>query len=118
MKDLKSQDSAYMKIVDRYARYIESPVLRLKFLNSVLKTPQPDTIWMRLPFVGSLPERAKLIIELDGGQHGFDENLAADAARTAYLQSESFRVMRYWNMELIQNLDGVIEGICRELGVQ
>jgi hypothetical protein len=64
IKDLKSQDSAYMKIVDRYARYIESPVLRLKFLNSVLKSPQPDTIWMRLPFVGSLPERAQLIIEL------------------------------------------------------
>jgi hypothetical protein len=64
MKDLKSQDSAYMKIVDRYARYIESPVLRLKFLNAVLKTPKPDTRLMRLPFVGSLPERAKLIIEL------------------------------------------------------
>jgi hypothetical protein len=64
MKDLKSQDSAYMKIVDRYARYIESPVLRLKFLNAVLKTPQPDTLLMRLPFVGSLPERAKLILEL------------------------------------------------------
>src|SRR5689334_20487808 len=64
MKDLKSQDSAYMKIVDRYARYIESPVLRLKFLNAVLKTPQPDTLLMRLPFVGSLPERANLIIEL------------------------------------------------------
>lgn len=64
MKDLKNQDSAYMKIVDRYARYIESPVLRLKFLNAVLKTPQPDTLLMRLPFVGSLPERANLIIEL------------------------------------------------------
>ena len=61
---------------------------------------------------------AKLIIELDGGQHGFDENLAADAARTVYLQSEGFRIMRYWNAELIENLDGAIEGICRELGVQ
>jgi hypothetical protein len=64
MKDLKSQDSAYMKIVDRYARYIESPVLRLKFLNNVLRSSQPDTLLMRLPFVGSLPERANLIIEL------------------------------------------------------
>jgi very-short-patch-repair endonuclease len=61
---------------------------------------------------------AKLIIELDGGQHGFDENLATDAARTAYLQSEGFRVMRYWNAELVKNFDGAMEGICRELGLQ
>jgi adenine-specific DNA-methyltransferase len=60
----------------------------------------------------------KLIVELDGGQHGFDEKLAADAARTAYLQNEGFRVMRYWNSELVENLDGAMEGICRELGVQ
>ncbi len=53
-----------MKIVDRYARYIESPVLRLKFLHNVLKTSQPDTLLMKLPFVGSLPERANLILEL------------------------------------------------------
>lgn len=64
MKDLKQQDSAYMKIVDRYSRYIESPVLRLKFLNNVLRSPQPDNALMKLPFVGSLPERAKLIVEL------------------------------------------------------
>jgi hypothetical protein len=64
MKDLKQQDSTYIKIVDRYSRYIESPVLRLKFLNTILKSPQPDNLWMRLPFVGSLPERAKLIVEL------------------------------------------------------
>jgi hypothetical protein len=64
MKDLKQQDSAYIKIVDRYSRYIESPVLRLKFLNTILKSPQPDNFWMKLPFVGSLPERAKLIVEI------------------------------------------------------
>src|SRR5687768_11972611 len=64
MKDLKNQDSTYMKIVDRYARYIESPVLRLKFLNKVMKASPPDTLLMKLPFVGSLPERANLILEL------------------------------------------------------
>src|ERR1051325_7535040 len=64
MKDLQQQDSAYFKIVDRYARYIESPVLRLKFLNTILKSPQPDSLWLKLPYVGSLPERARLIVEL------------------------------------------------------
>ncbi|MBI3650247.1 MAG: N-acetylmuramoyl-L-alanine amidase [Acidobacteria bacterium] len=64
MKDIKQQDSAYIKIVDRYSRYIESPVLRLKYLNAVLKTPQPDSLLMKLPLVGSLPERARLIVEL------------------------------------------------------
>lgn len=53
-----------MKIVDRYARYIESPVLRLKFLNAVMKSKPQSGVRMRLPFVGSLPERARLITEL------------------------------------------------------
>jgi very-short-patch-repair endonuclease len=46
-----------------------------------------------------------LVIELDGGQHA--EN-ADDARRTAYLESRGYRVLRFWNNDVTQNLEGVL----------
>lgn len=51
---------------------------------------------------------AKLIVELDGDQHA--EN-AHDEERTRYLAARGFSVLRFWNHEVSQNLDGVIETI-------
>ena len=48
------------------------------------------------------PER-RLIIEVDGGQHGPER----DARRTAFLESQGFRVIRFWNNDVLENLDGV-----------
>jgi very-short-patch-repair endonuclease len=48
------------------------------------------------------PER-RLIIEVDGGQH----TLQRDALRTAYLESQGFTIIRFWNNDVLQNLDGV-----------
>ena len=45
----------------------------------------------------------RLIIEVDGGQH----SPARDARRTAFLQSQGFRLIRFWNNDVLQNLDGV-----------
>jgi len=53
----------------------------------------------------------KLIIEIDGGQHNKDEVLSQDKVRTAWLNSQGFRVMRFWNNEVIENLEGVIQKI-------
>ncbi|HEX8185571.1 MAG TPA: peptidoglycan recognition family protein [Blastocatellia bacterium] len=64
MQDFNPQNLRYTKLVDRYARYIESPVLRLKFLNSALKLEPPSGLITRVPMIGSLPERAMLILEL------------------------------------------------------
>jgi very-short-patch-repair endonuclease len=47
--------------------------------------------------------RAKLVIEVDGGQH----NDAVDATRTAVIQDEGYRVLRFWNTEVLGNPDGV-----------
>jgi very-short-patch-repair endonuclease len=55
----------------------------------------------------------KLIVELDGDQRDQPENRVADAARTAFLEREGFRVMRFWNHELDESLDSVIEAIFR-----
>ena len=64
MQDFHPQDLGYAKVVDRYSRYIESPVLRLKFLNSALKVEHSRSLWKKLPLVGSLPDRAMIIVEL------------------------------------------------------
>jgi len=64
MQELLPQDLRYAKLVDRYSRYIDSPVLRLKFLNSALSVNPPRNSWKRLPLVGSLPDRAIIILEL------------------------------------------------------
>ncbi len=64
MSDFSPQDEGYARLVDRYSRYIQSPVLRLKFLNNTLRAAPPRDFWTRLPMVGTLPERATLIFEL------------------------------------------------------
>jgi very-short-patch-repair endonuclease len=53
----------------------------------------------------------RLIVELDGEQHGHAQGLAHDAKRTAYLESVGYRVLRFWNHEIRQNLHGVVETI-------
>jgi len=52
---------------------------------------------------------ARLIVELDGGQHG--ELQAADAARTKKLEKLGYLVLRFWNNDIFDNIDGVLETI-------
>jgi len=58
-------------------------------------------------FVDFLCAAKGLVIELDGSQHGKE----ADRARTAWLEGQGYRVIRFWNVDVLQNLDGVLEGI-------
>ena len=53
----------------------------------------------------------RLIIELDGGQHNELQNIEHDNKRTTYLESQGFKIIRIWNNEVLNNLDGVIEYI-------
>ncbi|MEW6210334.1 MAG: peptidoglycan recognition family protein [Acidobacteriota bacterium] len=62
--NFKIQDERYAKLVDQYSRHIKSPVLRLKFLQSALKADGSQKWVWRLPFLRSLPERARLVVEL------------------------------------------------------
>jgi very-short-patch-repair endonuclease len=57
---------------------------------------------------------ARLIIEIDGGQH--DRSSLREAERSGFLQDEGYRVLRFWNNEILANLDGVHETIADELG--
>ncbi|WAR44706.1 endonuclease domain-containing protein [Methylomonas rapida] len=51
----------------------------------------------------------KLIVELDGGQHA--EQLEYDQCRTEQLQKRGFKIIRFWNNEVLQNTTGVLEAI-------
>jgi len=55
----------------------------------------------------------KLAIELDGGQHALRQE--GDAARTIELASRGYRLIRFWNSDVIDNLAGVLERITNEL---
>ncbi|MDD5058138.1 MAG: endonuclease domain-containing protein [Sideroxydans sp.] len=48
---------------------------------------------------------AKLILEADGGQHA--DHVESDAIRTHWLEAKGFRVMRFWNNEVLKNIEGV-----------
>ncbi len=52
---------------------------------------------------------AKLIVELDGGQHA--EQADYDADRTEWLEARGYRVVRYWNPDVLGNLEGVLEDL-------
>ena len=59
------------------------------------------------PFICDFVARThKLIIELDGGQHAL--NADADANRSKFLESRGYRVIRFWNNEVLENIDGVV----------
>jgi very-short-patch-repair endonuclease len=55
--------------------------------------------------------RARLIIELDGGHHGRDDVVSRDQTRTRWLENEGYRVIRFWNSEVVDNLEGVLDTI-------
>jgi very-short-patch-repair endonuclease len=61
----------------------------------------------RFVVVDFLCVEAKLIVELDGSQHNEDK----DAPRTAFLEARGYRVLRFWNSDVIENRDGVFEAI-------
>ena len=58
----------------------------------------------------------RLVIELDGSQHGEGPQEAHDAVRDAVLTREGFRVLRFWNLQVRENIDGVIYTIRLSLG--
>lgn len=59
--------------------------------------------------------KEKLVIELDGGQH--QEQVEYDEKRTGYLQAQGWRVLRFWNNDVMGNMDGVLFGIADTLTV-
>jgi very-short-patch-repair endonuclease len=83
--------------------------LRRRFLGTKFRRQVPLG-----PFIVDFAcMRRKLVIEVDGGQH---LESVADAARDRWLAENGFQVLRFWNHEVLQNLEGVLERIAMEVG--
>jgi len=52
--------------------------------------------------------KKKVVVELDGGQHGLDPN---DKIRDEWLRAEGYKVLRFWDNQVFSNLEGVLESI-------
>jgi very-short-patch-repair endonuclease len=96
-------------------------------------TPQEVKLWVKLRELKSLGFhfrrqapigryivdfvlfRSQLVIEADGGQHGMPEGAQSNQVRDDFLQSQGFRVLRFWNSDIDANLEGVMESILSEL---
>ena len=64
------------------------------------------------PFIADFLCREKmLVVEVDGVTHGEDHEIAYDALRTVFLESQGYRVWRVPNIEVFTNMDGVLNSI-------
>jgi adenine-specific DNA-methyltransferase len=57
----------------------------------------------------------ELVIELDGGQHA--EQIEYDSRRTKYLENEGYKVLRFWNNQVMSELESVLEAISIEIAL-
>lgn len=99
---------AKLRALRRNATDAEMHLLR------ALKESFPHLKWrFQVPFgpytADILCFSAKLVIEVDGGQHAQTE--ARDAARTRLIEREGYRVLRFWNNDVLGNVEGVIQQI-------
>ena len=58
----------------------------------------------------------RLIIEVDGGMHSSEAELRKDAVRERYLRDQGFRVLRFWNADVRENMQGVMDTVVAALG--
>ena len=85
--------------------------LRNKQLNGI-KFRRQQTIGHYI--VDFVSMEHKLIIELDGGQHA--EQVIYDNQRTEFLNQQGYRVIRFWNNDVLQNMEIVLNEILRACG--
>jgi type I restriction enzyme M protein len=56
----------------------------------------------------------KLIIEVDGGQHNVESEIVKDEHRAKWLENEGYHVIRFWNNDVLTNIEGVLSRIMEE----
>ena len=62
------------------------------------------------PYICDFVSRgAKLVIEVDGGQHA--TQIGKDRARTAFIEASGYRVVRFWNNDVLEHIEGVVQQI-------
>lgn len=100
--------------VSRARRLRQNPTDAEHRLWQKLRKPPFDSIHFRRqatigPYFADFACHARrLVIEVDGGQHA--ENIS-DSKRTAYLNAQGYRVLRFWNNDVRDNIEGVLDAI-------
>src|SRR5215831_607370 len=90
-----------------------------KRLWQILRSRQTEGYRFRrqVPIGGFIADfvchEARLIVEVDGGQH--DPSSEAEASRTRFLEAEGYRVLRFWNTEVLENAEGVRSAVAENL---
>jgi very-short-patch-repair endonuclease len=99
-------------------------------------TPQEVKLWVKLRNLRSIGHhfrrqsplrpyivdfecrRSQLIVEVDGNQHGFDNHRRRDNIRDAELKQRGYKILRFSNVEVDREMDGVLESIRFALGTE
>jgi very-short-patch-repair endonuclease len=89
-----------------------NPTEAEKLLLRALRQAFPDRKWRFQAPIGPfrvdfLCFAERLVIEVDGGQHA-EAQATYDARRTRFIEAEGYRVIRFWNNDVLGNIDGVI----------
>ena len=89
-----------------------------RLLWRALREALPNFHWRKQvplgPYIADFCSHgAKLIVEVDGGQHAVA--IGYDEARSRFLNDEGYRVIRFWNNDVLGNIDGVIEAVTQSL---
>lgn len=75
----------------------------------------------QLPVAGYIVDFAcpakKLVVEVDGSQHGTSDQAEADQTRTAKLERLGWTVLRFWNDDILRDIDGVCQHIVATAGL-
>ena len=82
-----------------------------QFHNLKFKRQQPIGDYI----VDFICKEAKIIIEIDGGQHNEPVNIEYDKTRTEYLNTLGYKVIRFWNNEIYENIEGVVLRLREEI---
>ncbi|MDF8331681.1 endonuclease domain-containing protein [Novosphingobium cyanobacteriorum] len=111
----KRNDKGYSRPTARSRQLRRDATDAERKLWSVLRGRQLDCVRFNRQFpIGQficdfVSRERRLVIELDGGQHA--QATEYDARRTRFLESEGYCVLRFWNNEVMDNLDGVVTRI-------
>jgi very-short-patch-repair endonuclease len=101
---------------ERASKMRREPTRAEKVLWRALRTSLPGISFRRQHPIGPYIVdfaclNAKVIVELDGDVHAVPDQIEQDAVRQAYLSARGFRVIRYANTQVLNNLSGVLHDI-------
>jgi len=84
-------------------RKLRSKLRSRQFINLKFRRQHPIGKYI----VDFVSLEKKIVVEVDGGQHNEPGNMEKDEQRTTWLENEGYHVIRFWNSDVLLNIDGV-----------